>query len=81
MAVAEEYQAKFIDRNLMIESNQTTNEGIISCANKQNTRKFKLPTLKFRKFGGDLKDWLPFGASTRKLTKMMRYPQTINFCI
>lgn len=60
MAVAEEYQAKFIERRLWFESSQTSNEGSISCTNNQNTRKFKLPKLEFRKFGGDIKDWLPF---------------------
>ena len=67
MAVAEDYQAKFLERRLAFESIQTANEDSASGTSKQNSRKFKLPKLEFRKFGGDLKDWLPFGASSSKI--------------
>ena len=69
MAVAEEYQAKFIERKLWFESSQTSNECSISCTSNQNTRKFKLPKLEFRKFGGDIKDWLPFWNQFQKIVK------------
>jgi len=60
MVVAEDYQTKFLERRLAFESIQTANEDSTSGASKQNSIKFKLPKLEFRKFGGDLKDWLPF---------------------
>jgi hypothetical protein len=56
MAVAEDYQAKFLERKLAFESINTANEDGASGVSKQNSRKFKLPKLEFRKFGGDLKD-------------------------
>lgn len=32
----------------------------------------KLPKIKLRKFGSDIRDWLPFGVRLRKFTKMPR---------
>ena len=32
-----------------------------------NKRKFQLPTLKFKKFGGDVKDWLTFWGQFKKI--------------
>jgi hypothetical protein len=57
MAVAEDYQAKFLERKLAFESLQTANDNGPSGVSKQNSRKFKLPKLEFRKLGGDLKEW------------------------
>ena len=37
-----------------------------------NKRKFELPTLEFKKFGGDVKDWLTFGDSLRTSMKIRR---------
>jgi hypothetical protein len=81
MAVAEEYQPKFPDRKLSFEYNQTGKEGGISCASKQKTRKFKLPKLEFRKLKVVLKTGGHLGASSKKLTKMMKYQLTINFSV
>jgi hypothetical protein len=81
MAVAEEYQLKFTDRKLAFEYNQTGNEGGISCASKQKTRKFKLPKLEFGKLQVILKTGCHFGASSKKLTKMTKYHLTINFSV
>ena len=67
MAVAEDYQTKFFERKLAFESLQTANEDCASGASKQNSRKFKLPKLEFRKFGGDLKDWLSFWSQFQKI--------------
>jgi len=67
MAVAEDYQTKFLERKLACESIQTANEDSASGASKQNSRKFKLPKLEFRKFGGDFKDWLPFWSQFQKI--------------
>jgi hypothetical protein len=60
MVVAEDYQAKFIEMKLAFESPQNDNEETASSVSKQNSWKLKLPKLEIRKFGGDLKDWLPF---------------------
>jgi hypothetical protein len=32
-----------------------------------NKRKFQLPTLEFKKFGGDIKDWLMFWGQFKKI--------------
>jgi hypothetical protein len=32
-----------------------------------NKRKFQLPTLEFKKFGGDVKDWLTFWGQFKKI--------------
>jgi hypothetical protein len=58
MAAAEEYQAKFVARKLGFDANQTADERSITSASKHNARKFKLPKLEFRKFGGEIKDLL-----------------------
>ena len=67
MAVAEDYQTKFLERRLVFESIQTANEDSAFGASKQNSWKFKLPKLEFRKFGGDLKDLLPFWSQFQKI--------------
>jgi hypothetical protein len=67
MVVAEDYQTKFLERRLAFESIQTANEDSASSACKQNSRKFKLPKLEFRKFGGNLKDWMPFWSQFQKI--------------
>jgi hypothetical protein len=67
MAVAEDYQTKFLQRKLAFESIRTANEDNASGASKQNPRKFKLPKLEFRIFGGKLKDWMPFWSQFQKI--------------
>jgi len=32
-------------------------------------RKFKLPTIEFKKFGGDIKDWLTFWEQFKKIDR------------
>jgi hypothetical protein len=81
MVVAKGYQPKFTDRKLAFEYIQTGKAGDIYCASKQKTRKFNLTKLEFRKLKVVLKTGCHFGASSKKLTKMMKYQLTINFSV
>ncbi|XP_025829672.1 uncharacterized protein LOC112904264, partial [Agrilus planipennis] len=40
---------------------------VVSGSTVIGKRKFKLPTIELKKFGGDIKDWLPFWAQFRKV--------------
>ena len=54
MAVAEEFQAKFVRiGSCCLNPTEQLTRGSISCASKQNARKVNLPKLEFMKLEGD----------------------------
>src|SRR5436190_4858357 len=68
---ADEYSSKFKISELLVEQ-ACQNVKTESCAGSDGIlqvekRKFKLPTLEFKKFGGEIKDWLPFWGQFKKI--------------
>ncbi|XP_018574612.1 uncharacterized protein LOC108913536 [Anoplophora glabripennis] len=79
MEVSDNYIKKFADLNSRCEDcmqpkwtdaveNEVTSvisDGTVN--SKTGRRKFKLPTLEFKKFDGNIKDWLPFWSQFQKV--------------
>jgi len=63
MQGAAEYAHKYKRLNLLVQRRLDTTIKMEDCDNSMLTvtkRKFKLPTIELKKFGGDVKDWLTF---------------------
>ncbi|GIY63461.1 uncharacterized protein CDAR_401771 [Caerostris darwini] len=60
--VADEYNKKFKRINIIFKSKSNNREESDDSSSVQSIskRKFKLPLLELKKFGGEIKDWLPF---------------------
>lgn len=69
MMGTEDYRSKFLDMKVRVPQIfcQLECDGSVVSANHQIERKFKLPKLELRKFGGDLKEWLPFWSQFQKI--------------
>ncbi|GIY58225.1 integrase core domain protein [Caerostris darwini] len=59
---ADEYNKKFKRINIIFKSKSNNREESDNSSSVQSIskRKFKLPLLELKKFGGEIKDWLPF---------------------
>ena len=69
MQSADEYASKYKRISLYVQKRvsaaikvEEDNNSIVNV----NKRKFQLPTLEFKKFGGDVKDWLTFWCQFKK---------------
>jgi hypothetical protein len=70
MQGADEYAHKYKRLNLHVQRCLSTAIKTEDCDNSMlnvTKRKFKLPTLELRKFGGDVKDWLTFWGQFKKI--------------
>jgi uncharacterized protein YukE len=70
MQGADEYTRKYKRLNLHVQRCLNTATKTEDCDNSMLTvtkRKFKLPTLELKKFGGDVKDWLTFWGQFKKI--------------
>ncbi|GIX98532.1 hypothetical protein CDAR_424911 [Caerostris darwini] len=66
---ADEYNKKFKRINIIFKNKSNNREESDDCSSVQNIskRKFKLPLLELKKFGGEIKDWLPFWGQFSKI--------------
>ena len=70
MQGADEYARKYKRLNLQVQRCLNAAIKKEDCDNSMLTvtkRKFKLPTLELKKFGGDVKDWLTFWGQFQKI--------------
>ena len=70
MQGAAEYAHKYKRLNLLVQRRLDTTIKMEDCDNSMLTvtkRKFKLPTIELKKFGGDVKDWLTFWGQFKKI--------------
>ncbi|XP_054713062.1 uncharacterized protein LOC129222571 [Uloborus diversus] len=71
MQAVEEYDSNFVDIHTkgmsIINVPLLVNESSDTFSENKNKRKFKLPKLEFRKFGDDIKEWLPFWSQFQKI--------------
>ncbi|GIY80959.1 hypothetical protein CDAR_70932 [Caerostris darwini] len=66
---ADEYNKKFKRINIIFKSKSNNREESDNSSSVQSIskRKFKLPLLELKKFGGEIKDWLPFWGQFSKI--------------
>ena len=67
---ADEYAHRYKRLNLLVRRRLDTTIKTEDCDNSLlnvTKRKFKLPTIEFKKFGGDVKDWLTFWGQFKKI--------------
>ncbi|GIY86857.1 uncharacterized protein CDAR_258181 [Caerostris darwini] len=66
---SDEYNKKFKRINIIFKSKSNNREESddSSCVQSISKRKFKLPLLELKKFGGEIKDWLPFWGQFSKI--------------
>jgi hypothetical protein len=70
MQSADEYAHRYKRLNLLVQRRLDTTIKTEDCDNSLlnvTKRKFKLPTIEFKKFGGDVKDWLTFWGQFKKI--------------
>jgi DNA polymerase I-like protein with 3'-5' exonuclease and polymerase domains len=72
MQSADEYASKYKRISLYVQKHVSTAIKVEEDSNSilnVNKRKFQLPTLEFKKFGGDVKDWLTFWSQFKKIVE------------
>lgn len=62
-----ELQSKLNSKKIETAVETIPNRSATTTVDQGMKRKFKLPTIEFKKFGGDIKDWLPFWAQFKKI--------------
>ena len=72
MQSADEYASKYKRISLYVQKRVSTAIKVEEDSNSfliVNMRKFQLPTLEFKKFGSDVKDWLTFWSQFKKIVE------------
>ncbi|XP_045482841.1 uncharacterized protein LOC123686673 [Harmonia axyridis] len=65
---ADNFLKKYHELKLIIESHSPNHSDETSNVCSTHTkRKLKLPTIEFKKFGGDIRDWLPFWSQFKRI--------------
>ncbi|XP_055942529.1 uncharacterized protein LOC129972416 [Argiope bruennichi] len=77
---ADEYSLNFKRMSLLVDrkTNPTVNADTLSSVGGEK-RKFKLPRLELKKFGGEIKDWLPFWGQFVKIDEDNDIDETDKF--
>jgi DNA polymerase I-like protein with 3'-5' exonuclease and polymerase domains len=72
MQSADEYASKYKRISLYVRKRVSAAIKLEEDSNSishDNKRRFRLPTLEFKKFGGDIKDWLTFWRQFKKINE------------
>ncbi|XP_055929785.1 uncharacterized protein LOC129960390 [Argiope bruennichi] len=77
---ADEYSLNFKKMSLLVDrkTNPAVNDDTLSSVGGEK-RKFKLPRLELKKFGGEIKDWLPFRGQFQKIDEDNDIDETDKF--